>query len=307
MDSGYTTFALYGLGAAALTASLATLKTRLELSRAKHRSLSGHARMARRIAALIPFYEYDDERFFRSDDPPEEIAARRRAGFMRLSTLYRERFAQTARRTAEHPGGHLRPAIHRRLPGAVPVQPPRAPAPRRRRVRPVVLRRDPDRPGRQSLLRSDRLVRREPARLRLLQGLPGTRLSARARPRPGARPLSSGDRLQRPAAARDFRARRGVVSHVRHRGGHAGGAARALPHPPISPRAFLRRLSWLVGRRAAGRRQPGAGARYLHAEGHVRGYAAGAAHAPRHRLRAGQSAAGAASEHGRRRRLRAGR
>ena len=33
-------------------------------------------------------------------------------------------------------------------------------------------------------------------------------------------------------------------------------------------------------------------------EGHVRGHAAGAAHAPRHRLRAGQSAAGAASQRG---------
>jgi glutamate-1-semialdehyde 2,1-aminomutase len=100
MDSRTTTFALYGLGAAAVTASLAKLRTRLELSRAKHWSLSGHARMARRVAALIPFYDYDEARFFRSDDPPEEIAALRRAGFMRLSELYRERFARTAGLTA---------------------------------------------------------------------------------------------------------------------------------------------------------------------------------------------------------------
>ena len=71
------------------------------LSRAKHRSLSGHSRIARRIAALVPFYEYDDARFFRSDDAPEDIAARRRAGFMRLSDLYRERFPETLRLTAE--------------------------------------------------------------------------------------------------------------------------------------------------------------------------------------------------------------
>ena len=45
--------------------------------------------MARRIAALIPFYEYDEAQFFRCDDAPEEIAARRRAGFMRLAELYR--------------------------------------------------------------------------------------------------------------------------------------------------------------------------------------------------------------------------
>ena len=41
--------------------------------------------MARRLAALMPFYEYDEERFFRSDDAPDDVAARRRAGFMRLA------------------------------------------------------------------------------------------------------------------------------------------------------------------------------------------------------------------------------
>ena len=50
---------------------------------------------------------------------------------------------------------------------------------------------------------------------------------------------------------------------------------------PLAPGALLRRLSRLVGRRAAGRRQPGAGARHLHPEGHGRGHAAGAAHARR--------------------------
>ena len=43
MDSP-TTLALYGLGAAAAVTSLVKLKARLELSRAKHRSLTGHAR-----------------------------------------------------------------------------------------------------------------------------------------------------------------------------------------------------------------------------------------------------------------------
>jgi glutamate-1-semialdehyde 2,1-aminomutase len=101
MEFGHTTIALYALGAAAVTTSLAKLKTRLELSKAKHRSLTGHARMARRIAALVPFYEYDEARFFTSDGPPDEVAARRRAAFMRLSSLYRERFAKTLRLTAE--------------------------------------------------------------------------------------------------------------------------------------------------------------------------------------------------------------
>jgi glutamate-1-semialdehyde 2,1-aminomutase len=104
MDSRFTTLALYALGAGAVTTSLVKLKSRLALSKAKHRSLSGHSRMARRIAALVPFYEYDARRFFRADNPPEDIAAAREAAFARLSELYRERFAETARRTDEIKG-----------------------------------------------------------------------------------------------------------------------------------------------------------------------------------------------------------
>jgi glutamate-1-semialdehyde 2,1-aminomutase len=94
-------FILYALGAIAVAAALPKLKARLELSKAKHPSLSGHSRMARRLAALIPFYEYDEAHFFRSDDAPDGIAARRREGFMRLAGLFRQRFAESARLTAE--------------------------------------------------------------------------------------------------------------------------------------------------------------------------------------------------------------
>src|SRR6185503_17048251 len=97
MDSSYSTLAWYGVGAAAVSLSLLKLKTRLELSKAKHASLSGHSRMSRRIAALIPYYEYDEHRFFRADNPPEEIAEHRRAAFARLSELYRTRYAETIR------------------------------------------------------------------------------------------------------------------------------------------------------------------------------------------------------------------
>ena len=70
---------------------------------------------------LVPFYDYDETRFFCSDDAPADITARRRAGFDRLSALYKTRFAETIRRTAEAAEQHLRSAIHRRLPGAVPI------------------------------------------------------------------------------------------------------------------------------------------------------------------------------------------
>src|SRR5215471_12520772 len=101
MDSRYTTLTLYALGAGALTTSLVKLKGRLALSKSKHRSLTGHARIARRLAALVPFYEYDESGFFRADDAPEEIALRRQAGFMRLAEQFRKRFAATAQLTAE--------------------------------------------------------------------------------------------------------------------------------------------------------------------------------------------------------------
>lgn len=95
------TFALYATGLGALAMALPRIKRRLELSRAKHPSLAGHSRMAKRVARLIPFYEYDEATFFRSDNAPEDIVKRRREGFMALAAFYRERFARSAALTAE--------------------------------------------------------------------------------------------------------------------------------------------------------------------------------------------------------------
>jgi len=61
------------------------LRARVALSRAKHRSLAGHARLSRRIAALVPRYAFDDAHFFSADDATAEVADRRRAAFERLS------------------------------------------------------------------------------------------------------------------------------------------------------------------------------------------------------------------------------
>ncbi len=88
---------------AAGTAGLVATKgrARLALSRAKHGSLTGHVRWGQRIARAIAFYDYDDVRFFAADDAPAEIAAKRRAGFDRLSALYETRFARTVAATKE--------------------------------------------------------------------------------------------------------------------------------------------------------------------------------------------------------------
>src|SRR5579871_3552923 len=101
MEIGATVLAFYGVGAAAAVTSLAALRRRLQLSKAKHPSLTGHARMARRVASLVPFYDYDEKRFFCSDEAPDEVAALRRAGFKRLSALYAERFRETNKLTAQ--------------------------------------------------------------------------------------------------------------------------------------------------------------------------------------------------------------
>jgi glutamate-1-semialdehyde 2,1-aminomutase len=97
------TSTIIGLSCAAaiLVVLLHRAQQRLALSRAKHRSLAGHARIGRRIAALVPFYDYDEAQFFRSDDAPEAIVQQRRAGFLKLSALFQERFARTAQCTAE--------------------------------------------------------------------------------------------------------------------------------------------------------------------------------------------------------------
>jgi glutamate-1-semialdehyde 2,1-aminomutase len=87
--------ALYASGAVALALVLRWLWLRLELSAAKHPSLSCHGRMARFVAAFVPHYEYEEDAFFRADDAPAEVAARRRAGFMRLASMFAQRCPQS--------------------------------------------------------------------------------------------------------------------------------------------------------------------------------------------------------------------
>jgi glutamate-1-semialdehyde 2,1-aminomutase len=94
------TLAFYIPGAIVLLVLLRKAQLRLQLSRAKHRSLAGHARWSRRFAALVPFYEYGENEFFAADAAPADIVSQRRAGFMQLATLFAQRFEKTASMTA---------------------------------------------------------------------------------------------------------------------------------------------------------------------------------------------------------------
>jgi glutamate-1-semialdehyde 2,1-aminomutase len=95
---------ILSLAAAAITGAATAfpkLRARLALSRAKHRSLTGHAKMSRLAARLIPFYEFDINDFFRSDGAPADVATRRQDGFFRLSGLYQQRYACGRQKTLE--------------------------------------------------------------------------------------------------------------------------------------------------------------------------------------------------------------
>ncbi len=95
------TYALSAVALVALALSLPLAKRRLELSQAKHPSLTGHARMARRVASWLPGYRYDEQHFFASDGAPESVVAQRRAALARLARLYQQRYARSLALSAE--------------------------------------------------------------------------------------------------------------------------------------------------------------------------------------------------------------
>ncbi len=74
---------------------------RIQLSKAKHRSIRGHAKMSRLIAKLLPFYEFDEEQFFKSDGAPNDIASLRIKGFQRLEQYFKDNFSQSISLTSD--------------------------------------------------------------------------------------------------------------------------------------------------------------------------------------------------------------
>lgn len=93
--------ALYAVGSAALFVAVKKAKARLELSFAKHRSLAGHPRMARRVAALLPHFSYEEDQAFAVDGAPPEVVAQRRAAFAQLVARAQARYSKSLQASAE--------------------------------------------------------------------------------------------------------------------------------------------------------------------------------------------------------------
>jgi len=104
MDSSIPILSLAAGAVAATVVVAPKVKARIELSRAKHRSLAGHSKMSRRVARLIPAYEFDVNDFFRADGAPQDVATKRRDGFFRLATTFAERFAKGRQLTKDAAG-----------------------------------------------------------------------------------------------------------------------------------------------------------------------------------------------------------
>ncbi|PUE08358.1 aminotransferase class III-fold pyridoxal phosphate-dependent enzyme [Limnohabitans sp. T6-20] len=85
---------------AVLAALAPSLQRRIQLSRAKHRSLAGHSRMAKRLARWLPGYSFDEPAFFGCDDAPAEIQAGRRAAFFAMANTLQTRHRLSIEATA---------------------------------------------------------------------------------------------------------------------------------------------------------------------------------------------------------------
>ncbi len=88
------------IGLGLLAAFAPALGQRIKLSRAKHRSLAGHSRMAKRLARWLPGYSFDDSTFFGCDGAPANIQSLRRAAFMDLAQSLQTRHSKSIAATA---------------------------------------------------------------------------------------------------------------------------------------------------------------------------------------------------------------
>ena len=255
---------------------------RLELSRAKHPSLAGHSRMAKRVAALVPGYAYDDDALLR---------LRRRAGrggraaARRLRAAGARCTARASRARSRRPPRRAPALSDLQFTGAyrVPFQFSRYLREhlQRRRLRAGLARRDAstDLDGNvfYDLTGSYGVNVFGYDFYKALHRRRRARVAERSGPVLGAYHPCVADNVER------LRAISGLDEVSFHMSGTEAvmqAVRLARYHTrPHAPGALLRRLPRLVGGRAARPRQSAAAARDLHAAGDGRAHAARAAHA----------------------------
>jgi glutamate-1-semialdehyde 2,1-aminomutase len=93
------TIALWGLTGVLGIALAMRIIERLQLSLAKHPSLGGHLRMAKRVAKWIPGYSYDEAKWFAADAAPQAIADQRRTALLKLGQTLKTRSPNTLAQT----------------------------------------------------------------------------------------------------------------------------------------------------------------------------------------------------------------
>ena len=306
MDSPLPILALSAAAIAGAAAVFPKLHARLALSRAKHRSLTGHSKMSKMVARLLPFYEFD-----RRILPFRRRAARRRqAASGRLFPARPPLSGALRQGPADDAGGV------ERISDLQFTETYRVPFQYSRLVREHL--------STSAFVQSSAGVTVTDIDGNVAYDLTGSygvnifgndfykECIAEAEKRAHALGPVLGP--YHPVITDNVR-RLCEISGLDEVSFHMSGTEAVMQavrlaryHTRRSASGSLcRRLSRLVGRRAARRRQPGFAARDLYAGRHVGADAARAENAARHRLRAGQPAAGAASQRQRARRFRAGR
>ena len=89
------------LSLSAIALALPFVKKRLELSLAKHPSLTGHSRMAKRVVSWLPGYGFNEDQFFNCDGASNATAQERRKAFYVLSETLQNRHPKSIALTAQ--------------------------------------------------------------------------------------------------------------------------------------------------------------------------------------------------------------
>ena len=123
-DSVTNSILYYAAGACALAVLFPKLRARLRLSRAKHRSLAGHSRMARRFASVVPRTTnttpgVSSAPSVAPDDWPQRVVR----GFTRPRGRSCRAIPRDGAPHGRHHRRRLRPAIHVALSGTLSIQP----------------------------------------------------------------------------------------------------------------------------------------------------------------------------------------